>query len=261
MPHLNKIRTLWDAGQPVANGWLSMGSAFAAEIYAGAGFDCVTLDLQHGMNGIAEMVSCLQAVRAAGVTPMVRVPSLEPAIISKALDAGALGLICPMISTPEQARMLVAQTKYPPRGERSSGPTRASLIYSGDYFEQADAQIVVIAMIETQEGVDNLDAICRTPGLDAVYIGPSDLTLALAGGRLKPGPDRQEPEMIEAIQAIIAGAHAAGIRAGLHCGSSDYAAKAVGWGADLVTLTADVPMLARAAHATVRTFREQVAAG
>jgi 4-hydroxy-2-oxoheptanedioate aldolase len=253
--HLNRIRTLWEAGQPVANGWLSLGSAFGAEVYALQGYDSVTIDMQHGMFGFAETLAALQAIRTTEAVPLVRVPALEASIVSKVLDAGALGIICPLVNTAEDAARLVSLTHYPPLGERSFGPTRASVIYPGNYHATANAEVLTFAMIETQMGMENLEAIVRTPGLDAVYIGPSDLTLGLHNGRLAPGFDRKEPEMVAAIRRIIDTAHAAGIKACLHNGSSEYAAAALEWGPDLVTLLNDARLLAGAANEAVKRFR------
>jgi 4-hydroxy-2-oxoheptanedioate aldolase len=258
MAHINRVRDLWENNRPVANGWLSLGSPLIAELYGGQGFDSVTVDMQHGMFGIGEALGSLQAIRATGATPLARVPQLEAGIVSKVLDAGALGVICPLIDTPDQAAELVSYVRYPPLGQRSSGPTRAGLIYP-DYTKVANGELLAFAMIETQSGMDNLDAIARTPGLDGLYIGPSDLSLSLTNGRLGPGFDRQEPEMIEAIRKIIDGAHKAGIKVGLHCGSSEYAAKAIGWGADLVTLLNDARMIAAAAADAVKRFRTALA--
>lgn len=258
MAHLNRIHDLWAAKKPVANGWLSLGSPIVGELYGQQGFDSVTIDMQHGMFGIGEALATLQAIRAAGPVPLARVPSLEAGIVSKVLDAGALGVICPLIDTAEDAARLVSYCRYPPLGVRSSGPTRAAQIYP-DYTRTANGEIIVLAMIETQSGMDNVEAIARTPGLDGLYIGPSDLSLALSNGALAPGFDRKEPEMVAAIQKIFAAAHAAGIKACLHCGSSDYAAQAVGWGADFVTLLNDARMLVAAAADAVKTFRTRQA--
>lgn len=255
----NPIKDAWVAKRPVANAWLSMGSAFGAEIVAMQGYDCATVDMQHGMQDFGQTFPMLQAVRAAGVAPLVRVPSLEVSIISKVLDAGALGIICPLIDTADEARQLVEAVHYPPLGTRSSGPTRATLLYP-DYAGFANRELISLAMIETPAAMENLEAIVRTPGLDGVYIGPSDLSLGLSNGRLPSGFDRQEPEILEAIHRIIAAAHGAGIKVCLHCGSSEYAAKAIGWGVDLVTLLNDVRLLAGAAASAVRTFRTLTAA-
>jgi 4-hydroxy-2-oxoheptanedioate aldolase len=254
----NGIKAKWAAKQPVINGWLSIASAFNAEIMAAQGYDSLTIDLQHGFLGYEAATGMLQAMRASGVTPMVRVPWLDPADIMKALDAGAYGIICPMINNREEAARFVSYMRYPPDGQRSSGPTRVNFSAGADYGEHANKEVLALAMIETAEGYANLDAIVSTPGLDGIYVGPSDLTLGLTNGRLKAGFDREEAEMIEAIQRIVAASHKAGIRAALHCGAPAYAARAIGWGYDLVTLSNDVRLLAGAAQASVASVRKLI---
>ena len=254
----NGIKALWSDGKAALNGWLSIGNAFTAEILAEQGYDSLTIDLQHGVIGDQAAVGMLQAMRASGVTPLVRVPWLDPAAIMRALDAGAYGVICPMINNRTEAAELVSYVRYPPAGTRSLGPTRANFSAGANYAAEADDNILCFAMIETQEAYRNVDEIVSTPGLDGVYIGPADLTLGLTGKRYPVGFDREEPEMVEAIQTILAKAHQAGIRAALHCGSSAYAAKAVGWGFDLVTLPNDVRLLAGAAGASVADARKRI---
>ena len=255
----NGIRAQWSAGKPVINGWLSIACPFTAEIMAAQGYDSITIDLQHGLVGYEVATTMLQAMRASGVTPLVRVPWLDPAAIMKSLDAGAYGVICPMINTREEAERLVSYVRYPPHGVRSFGPTRANFSAGADYGQHADAEVLCFAMIETAEAVANLEAIVSTPGLDGVYIGPADLTLGLTGRRYSTGFDREEPEMVEAIQTILRKAHGAGIRACLHNGTPSYAAKAIGWGFDLVTISNDVRLLAGAAQASVATARKLIA--
>lgn len=252
----NGIRRSWAEGMPVLNGWLSIGNPFTAEIIAAQGYDAVTIDLQHGLVGYEMATTMLQAIRASGVTPMVRVPWLDPGDIMKALDAGAYGIVCPMINSRAEAERLVSYMRYPPYGQRSFGPTRAVFASGADYGQHSDQEMLCFAMIETADGMKNIDEIVTTPGLDGVYIGPADLTLGLTGRKYPTGFDREEPEMIEAIQTILKKAHAAGIRACLHCGSSAYAAKAIGWGFDLVTLLNDVRLLATAAQANVAATRK-----
>lgn len=252
----NNIKACWAAGIPVLNGWLSIASAFSAEIMAEQGYDALTIDLQHGFVGYDDARPMLQAMRASGVAPMVRVPWRDPGMIMKALDAGAWGIICPMINTAEQARELVSCVRYPPAGSRSFGPTRVTFSAGQDYGQHADEQVVCFAMIETAEAVRNLDEILDTPGLDGVYIGPADLTLGLTGRRYRTGFDREEPEIVAAIQQILAAAHRAGKRAGLHNGTPEYAAKAVSWGFDLVTVSNDVQLLRSAAAASVQRFHQ-----
>jgi 4-hydroxy-2-oxoheptanedioate aldolase len=254
----NGIRKAWAEGKPVLNGWLSVGNAFTAEIVAAQGYDAVSVDQQHGFLGYEAMATMLQVLKGAPVTPMVRVPWLAAGDIMKALDAGALGIICPMVNSRAEAEQFVSYMRYPPLGQRSFGPTRAVFAHGSDYGQKADESVIALAMIETADGMKNLDEIVRTPGLDGVYIGPADLTLGLTGRRYPTGFDREEPEMIEAIKTILAKAHEAGIKACLHCGSSAYAAKAIGWGFDLVTLLNDVRLLAAAAAANVNDTRRLI---
>ena len=168
---------------------------------------------------------------------------------------GAHGVICPMVETPEQAAELVSLVRYPPTGLRSFGPTRAAISECADYGEGADAHVVCLAMIETARAFESVEAIAATPGLDGLYIGPADLTLSLTGRRHRTGFDREEPEMVQAIHRILGAAKGAGLRAALHCGSLAYAAKAIGWGFDLVTLPNDVRILARGAAVDVQATR------
>ena len=187
----------------------------------------------------------LQAMRASGVVPLARVPWLEPGIIMKVLDAGAYGVICPMVSTPEQAAEFVSYLRYPPLGQRSFGPTRANFSAGANYAAEANGEILGFAMIETAQAMENLDAIAATPGLDGIYVGPADLTLGLAQGRLAPGFDREEPEMVEALKTVVAACRRHGIRAALHCGTPEYAARAIGWGFDMTTVSGDSPAARR----------------
>ncbi len=254
----NGLKRKWRDGQATLNGWLSIGNAFTAEIMAAQGYDSVTVDIQHGFLDFGDAKGMLQALRASGTTPMVRVPWLDPGIIMKTLDAGAYGVICPMINTADQAAQLVDAMRYPPLGNRSFGPTRVSFAAGSGYASEANDNILALAMIETGTAVDNVEAICATPGLDGVYIGPADLTLGVTQGRLAPGLDREEDEMVAVIRRILEVAKNAGIRAGIHCGSPAYAAKAIEWGFDLTTLSNDARLLAAAASASVNRTRDLI---
>ncbi len=251
----NMLKEIWDRGTPVLNGWCSIGSPFAAEIMAAQGFDSLTIDGQHGALGYSEALPMFQAMRASRKTPLARVPWREPGIIMKFLDAGAMGIICPMINSREEATEFVSFLRYPPDGQRSFGPTRAAFA-SPDYsIEAANTEILAFAMIETADGVRNLEEIAATPGLDGLYVGPIDLTLGVSNGRLPPGLDREEPEMIDVQKGIAKAAKDAGIHAALHCGSTDYASRGIEWGYDMITIQGDVRYLASAACAAVDAFR------
>lgn len=252
----NKLKALWADGKPTINGWCSIGNPFTAEIMAAQGFDSVTIDMQHGALDYSNVLPMFQAMRASGAVLMARVPWNEPGIIMKALDAGAYGIICPMVNTAGEAARFVSYLRYPPLGQRSFGPTRVSFAAGANYATEANDNMLAFAMIETAEGMANLDAIAATPGLDGIYVGPADLTLSLTQGRLAPGFDREEPEMIEALQTIVAACKKNNIRAALHCGTPDYAARAIGWGFNMTTVGGDSRFLAAAAGAAVAGFRK-----
>ena len=237
----NRLRTLWAADQAAVNGWLAIPSAFSAEVMAHQGWDSLTVDLQHGVVDYAQMVGMLQAISTTGTVPVVRVPWLEPGILMKALDAGAYGVICPMVNTREEAQRFVAWTSYAPRGTRSFGPIRATLYGGADYPQHADRTIVRFAMIETAQALDNLDAILSVEGLDAIYVGPSDLSLSLG---CKPVFDDVEPKAAAAIAHIVERARAHGVKAGIHNGRPDVAAARIAAGYRFVTLGSDARFLA-----------------
>jgi 4-hydroxy-2-oxoheptanedioate aldolase len=200
--------------------WLAIASSFPAETMAHQGWDSLTIDLQHGVVDYQAMVTMLQAVSTTDTVPMVRVPWLEPGILMKALDAGAYGVICPMVNTRVDAQNLVAWTHYAPRGTRSFGPVRAQLYGGADYPQRANETIVTLAMIETAKALDNLDDILSVEGLDAIYIGPSDLSLSLG---CTPTLDDVDPKAAEAIDHVLERAKAHGVVAGIHNASPDAA--------------------------------------
>jgi len=249
----NGLRKLWGDHGKAVNGWLGIPSGVATENMAQAGWDSLTVDMQHGLVDYADMVRMLQAISTTDTTPLVRVPWNEPGIIGKALDAGAMGIICPMINTAGEARALADACRYPPDGLRSFGPTRAIWVHGADYAANANDQIIVMAMIETVEAVANLDAILEVPGIDAVYIGPADLGLTHG---FVPKGDRDEPELLAVIDRILAGAKRHGKWAGIHCQAPAYASGMLDKGFDLATIGADNALLMNAAKAAVSQTRE-----
>lgn len=236
----NKLRSLWAANGSAVNGWLAIPNSFCAEVMALQGWDTLTIDLQHGLIDTAALVPMLQAIQTTAAMPIVRVPWLEPGVIMKTLDAGAQGLICPMVNTREDAERLVQYSRYAPRGGRSFGPVRAGLVHGADYADAANDNLVVFAMIETAQALDNLDAILKVEGIDAVYIGPSDLSLSLG---CKPVFDDVEPKIAQAIEHILARAHAHGLKAAVHNGRTDVARARIAMGFDLVTVSSDARIL------------------
>jgi 4-hydroxy-2-oxoheptanedioate aldolase len=237
-------------------GWLSVSHGFTAEIMARQGFDALCIDMQHGLTDMSDLWPMLQAVSQTDTVPVVRVPSNDPATIMKALDFGAYGIIVPLVSTAEEAARAVAACRYPPVGMRSSGPLRAAHYGGANYQAEANGEIVVLAMIETKEGLANLDAICATPGLDAVYIGPADLSYALD---LPPRGDNPDPVHLATCDRIRETAHRHGIKACMHCASAAFAAGAVKRGFDLIMLTSDVASMIAGARRQLDDLKAAIA--
>ncbi len=248
----NRLRTLWSQDQAAVNGWLTIGDSFAAETMAHAGWDSLTIDMQHGLIDTTALVPMLQAISTTATVPVVRVPWLEPGILMKVLDAGAYAVICPMVNTREDAQKLVAWTNYAPRGTRSYGPVRAALYGGADYFEHANATVVRFAMIETAQALDNLDAILSVEGLDAIYIGPSDLSISLG---CKPSFDELEPKAAQAVEHILARARHHGVVAGMHNGGPAAARARIAKGFRFVTVSSDARLLAAGSQEILRAMR------
>jgi len=251
----NLLRRIWSEGRPALNGWLAIPNGFAAETMAHQGWDTLTVDMQHGVVDYQAMVGLLQAISTTPVVPLVRVPWLEPGILMKSLDAGAYGVICPMVNTREDAQKLVAWTHYAPRGTRSFGPVRALLYGGADYPQHANDTIVTFAMIETTQALDNLDAILSVEGLDAVYIGPTDLALSLG---CRPNMDDPEPPVRQAIAHVLDRARAHGVVAGIHNFGTEAALQRVAMGFQFVTIGSDARFIAAGAQQVVGTMRAQL---
>ena len=248
----NNLRTLWQAEKAAVNGWLAVGNSFSAEVMAHQGWDTLTIDMQHGVIDYAAMVTMLQAISTTATVPVVRVPWLEPGVIMKSLDAGAYAIICPMVNSREDAQKLVAYSHYAPRGSRSFGPVRANLYGGADYSVHANDTVVAFAMIETAQALDNLDESLSVEGLDAVYIGPSDLSLALG---CTPQFDDVDPPVAQAIDHILARAKAHGVRAGVHNGRTDVARARIAKGFDFVTVSSDARILMAGSQQILKDMR------
>ncbi len=248
----NRLRTIWNSGGAVVNGWLAIPNGFSAETMAHQGWDSLTIDLQHGVVDYQSMIPMLQAISTTDTIPVVRVPWLDPSALMKALDAGAYGVICPMISTREEAQKLVAYTHYAPRGTRSFGPVRALLYGGADYAQHANDEIVTFAMIETAQALDNLDDILSVEGLDAVYIGPSDLSLALG---CRPVFDDVDPPVQQAIDHILERAKAHGLVAGIHNGTAAGALARIEKGFQFVTVSSDARLMAAGSQQLLSAMR------
>lgn len=250
------LKARFAAGEKAINGWCAIPSAVVAEMMGRAGFDMVTVDLQHGLIDYPMALTMVQVLQGLPAPILARVPWNEPGIIAKVLDAGFSGLICPMVNTAEDARALVQASRYAPLGGRSFGPTRANMVHGAAYVKTANDTILVLAMIETAQALENLDTILAVPGIDGVYVGPSDLRLSLG---LEPTLDPSAPQVLEAIAQIGARAKAAGKVAGCHCGSTAMVRRMQGLSFDFGSLLTDVRILANALATQIAGYRETTA--
>jgi len=248
----NRLREIWSGGKAAANCWLTLPGGLAAEMLAHQGWDSLTVDLQHGHADFNAMCAMFTAISTTPTVPLVRVPWNDPGDVMRALDAGAYGVICPMIETVEDANRFVGACRYAPAGYRSVGPKRGLLYGGPDYIERANDTVLTIAQIETVTGLDNVDAIAGVAGLDMLYVGPADLGIAL--GR-PPRQNSDDAVVMAAVDKILAAAKKAGLRAGMHCAGADYALRMFARGFDLVTVISDEGLLA-----VGKSVREQVTA-
>jgi 4-hydroxy-2-oxoheptanedioate aldolase len=250
----NRLKRLWKEGRAALGGWLMVPSTFSAEIFAHAGFDWLCIDTQHGMIDYQTSLAMLQAISTTETVPIVRVPWNEPGIIMKTLDSGAYGVIIPMVNSRAEAEAAVSYCRYAPRGVRSYGPGRAVLYAGRDYYPQADDEVLCIVMIETHEAIENLEEIVSVPGVDAVYVGPSDLSVSLG---LPPGYDSEAPPFVEAVDRILDACRRYGVVPGVHAGNVKVAQKRITQGFLLVEVCADAEALTRVATADLRALREE----
>lgn len=249
----NKIKHIWQSGGVVINGWLKIGNSYAAEMMAHAGWDGVTIDLQHSPIDYQTTIAMLQAISTTDTVPTVRVPWNEPGVIMRMLDTGAYGIICPMVNSRAEAEAFVGACRYPPHGYRSYGPHRALLYGGADYVPNANDTIITMAMIETAGALENLDDILSTPGLDAIYVGPADLSQSLGvPGRVDP----EEPRVIEAIEHIAQKAREYGVVPGIYTGTPAYAQRMIAMGFQFVTVGSDAQFIAAGAQQVLQAMRE-----
>jgi 4-hydroxy-2-oxoheptanedioate aldolase len=235
----NSLRFLWSEGGVALGGWLTVPSSFSAEIMAHAGFDWVCVDMQHGMIDELQMIEMLQGISSSETVPLVRVPRNEAGIIGKCLDAGAWGVIVPMVNSPEEAMAAVEACRYAPVGIRSYGPLRANYYAGFDYFSRANREVLCIVMVETKQAVERADEIASVPGVDAIYIGPADLSITLG---LQPGPDNPDGAFTVALDRVLEACNRHGVVPGI-AGNAETAVKRVAQGFRLVEVASDAGLL------------------
>jgi 4-hydroxy-2-oxoheptanedioate aldolase len=230
--------------------WNSVGNALFVEAIATLGPDYVCVDMQHGESTEFHLVSSIQAIVAGGSTPIVRVPDLNPAMIMKALDAGARGIVVPLIESAEQAAQAVAACRFPPRGTRSFGPFRAAFGAGNELFELE--KVACIVMIETKAGIEHAEEIVATEGVTAVYLGPSDLSIALG----LPPASLDAPEFIATLDQILKVCARHDVVAGMHCYDGESAKRYADQGFGMVTVTVDLRLFRQALTSELAIARE-----
>ncbi len=248
---MNPVKAKLQNGECAIGAWLSIPSPVTAEIIGRAGFDYACTDLQHGMVDYADALAMFQAVELGGSVPFARVTWNEPGIIGRMLDLGAGGVIIPMVNTRADAAAAVASCRYAPAGRRSVGPTRVR-IGRPDYFDGADDYVLCIPMIETAEAVANIDDILSVDGIDAIYVGPSDLAVSLGVGG--PGLHNDHPDFAEALATVEASCRRHDVVPGIHT-NVDLLERRVDEGFRLMTVIIDVPTLQTAVAAQLAEAR------
>jgi 4-hydroxy-2-oxoheptanedioate aldolase len=249
----NVLKKKWQAGEKTLNAWLTIPSAWTAELMANAGFDSVTIDMQHGLMDYATTLAMLQAISTTATIPLARIPWNDPAIIMRLLDAGCYGIVCPMINTRAEADAFVQACRYPPLGQRSYGPIRANVYAGDDYFQAANDTVLTFAMIETKEAIGNLKEIAATPGLDGLYVGTVDLSISL-GLPEKTGIGNKQ--IAGALRELVNMSKAHGLVIGIHLNGTENTSTLADLGFDMLTVTNDTPLLRNAAQEILAETKE-----
>jgi 4-hydroxy-2-oxoheptanedioate aldolase len=242
---LDRFRQAAQERRTLFNAWLTLNDPFLIELSGEAGWDCITIDQQHGLGGNEALIACLTAARACGLPAIVRVANNDPGLVGRALDAGAQGIMCPLINNVDEAEAFVRAVKYPPRGLRSWGPYRAKLGYEGDYFSTANAFTIACPQIETKGAVDQLDDILGLDGVDMVCLGPNDLSVALTG-RL----DIWAREVQEAMTLVLRKAREKSVMTLIFANDVAFAKPRIAEGWDVVAIGTDTGWFSAAAAAT-----------
>ena len=245
------LKSRWSAGEVTLGAWCMVPSALSAEALASSGFDWVLVDMQHGGMDYQTAVEMIRAIDLTPAVPIVRVPWNEPGIIGRVLDAGAMGVVIPMIQTPDDARRAVEACLYPPAGRRSFGPIRVGLRDGPRYVATANERVAVIPMIETREALASVEQIAATPGVDAVFVGPFDLSIALG---LPPGDNDGKAPFDAAILKIAEAARDARVATAV-LSNARVAPLRIDQGFQMISVATDITALSSAARADLDTVR------
>ena len=251
------LRARLATSEPFLFSWMSIPSAELAAQVARLPIEGVALDMQHGMIGFSDAVPMIAAINAAGRPAIVRTLWNDPAIPGQAFDAGAVAVIAPMVNTRAQAELLVRAAKYPPMGARSWGgytALQATGLAPGDYLREANRMTMVFAMVETVEALSNLDEIAATPGLDGLFVGPSDLSITLSNGA---GIDKLGSKTLAAMERVLAAARKNGLVAGAFGGGADAIRAYSGLGYTFIAAGVDVDLMQTGAAALLKAVKAE----
>jgi len=254
----NTVKRLLKEGKPAIGTFLLLPCVISAEAEAHAGWDWLNVDMEHGAIDYEMLASMLMAIGTTDTIPTCRVQSNDPVSIKRVLDAGAMGIVVPMVCTPEEARNAVRSAKYPPEGIRSAGGGRWRF-WAGhgdvkDYTDHANDEIAVIVQIEHQDAVKRAEEILSVPGVDACFIGPNDLAWSMGLGK---GLGAKDPRHAEAIQEVLRAAKKVGTPAGIHCMSVDEVSVRLEQGFQFCACMSDQNMMYASAAAAVKQIREK----
>ncbi len=252
---INRLKSSWAEGKATTNGWICLPHVLSVEAMASQPWDSITLDMHHGfidLPDLANLLAAMAGTRNAPV-PLVRVPWNDPGVIYRALDAGAQGIVCPMVNTAAEAEQFVGAVKYPPIGQRSFGPIRGLLREGPGYVGSANDSCLALAQIETRQAMQNIDAIMAVSGLDGVYVGPSDLGFDYG---FPPEFDSQRPEMLALYDQVIAAAKSHGVAAAIHNSTAAYAKTMAARGFNMVTFGSDLGFILAANQEAIATYAD-----
>jgi 4-hydroxy-2-oxoheptanedioate aldolase len=250
----NGVRALWREGKPAIGALLSTNSPLLAEAISHLGFDWLVVDLQHSETNLAQIQPMLTAVSTTSVMPLVRVAGNDSILIQRVLDLGAYGVLVPMVNTVAEAEAAVRAAKYPPRGRRSWGPIRGSIYAGSDYFQHANEELIVMAMLETEEGVRNTREILSVDGIDGCFIGPNDLGVSYG----YPPESGVSPEVDKVIQTVLDACHATGTVGGIQTYGPESAIQRVEQGFRFVGMGTDIRFAVPAAREALAATREGI---
>ena len=253
----NPIKRLLREGQPTFGTWLTLGDLFASRVLARLGFDWLTLDIEHSPIDWSQAAMIFGAIADGGCVPLVRIPNGNHDYIKRVLDAGAWGIVVPMVDTVEQAKLAIAAAKYPPVGNRSVGGGMHALNFdtsSDEYFHRANDEILVVLQTESPRGVANAEEIYSLPGVDAIFVGPVDLRAQM---RKPNGAEASDDEHEELIQRVITIGKKTGTPTGIHVMDPETAHRRASQGMQFIAIASDLRLMADRAQELLETLRPE----